>query len=287
MAVVYDQSHGEPKLEEYYSSFSRSMTSRGYRVDVLNAKPLNLDELKGYKVLMISFPQKKFSDEEIKGIINFVGDGGGLFVVGEEGNWGGFKEILNSLSKEFGITFNDDEVHDPTDSVGESYSVIHTMKEHPVLNEVEKFVIYGGCSLNVSGDAEAIATGDDDTFSTKDYYKAGDYPPVLAVSEYLDGRVLCIGDGSLFRNRFINEFYNKQLALNIIEWLSRGKKAGAEAEEYTKEDILNEIDEIEKKYTQLRDDYSEGKINEDEYRGKIAEYGERLEELEKMLAELE
>lgn len=286
MTILYDESHGEPSLEEYYSSFSRYITSNGFRIDVLYDPKLLKDRLDKFKVFMISFPQEKFSSGGIKNIVNFVGEGGGLFLVGEEGNFGGFKSILNSISENFGITFNDDEVHDPTDSIAESYSIIHTLEEHPILKGVSKFVVYGGCSLNVSGQAKAIASGDDDTYSTEGYYKAGDYPPVLAISEYLKGRVVCIGDGSLFRNRFINEYYNKQLGLNIIEWLASAKAVQEPEKRYAREEIIREIDEIEKKYSGLREKYSKGEINDDQYRKKIAEYGGKLEKLESMLSGL-
>jgi uncharacterized membrane protein len=286
MTILYDESHGEPNLEEYYSGFSRYMTSKGFRIDVLHDSKLLKERLDNFKVFMVSFPQEKFSNEDIKKIVNFVGEGGGLFLVGEEGDFGGFKSILNSISENFGITFNDDEVHDPTDSIAESYSIIHTMEEHPIIKGVSKFVVYGGCSLNVSGQAKVVASGDDDTYSTKGYYKAGEYPPVLAVSEYLKGRVVCIGDGSLLRNRFINEYYNKQLGLNIIEWLVDTETVQEPEKRYTREDILREIDELEKKYSSLREKYSKGEIDDDQYRKKIAEYGGKLEKLETMLSGL-
>ncbi len=287
MALAYDESHENPRLSEFYSSFGRTLTSCGHRVDVFNPGPISVENLKDYRVLMISLPLKKFSGDEVAALEDFVKNGGGLFLVGDEGNWKGFKDIINSVSDKFGITFNDDEVHDPTDSIAESYSVIHTMKPHPIVDDVDKFVIYGGCSLNLSSDAQPVATGDDDTFSTKEYYKAGEYPPVLAVSEVGGGRVVCIGDGSLFRNRFINEFYNKQLALNIVDWLSKESKEEAAKGQLTRQEVINEIDMLESKYTQLRDDYSAGKFNDDEYRLKMSEYGKLAEELESMLAEVD
>jgi len=132
-----------------------------------------------------------------------------------------------------------------------------------------------------------VATGDDDTVSTKGYYNAGDYPPVLAVSEFGEGRVVCIGDGSLFRNRFINEFYNKQLVLNIVDWLSKESKDEVAKGHLTRQEIIEEIDKLESKYNQLRDDYSAGKFDDAEYRLKMGEYGKLAEELESKLSEVD
>lgn len=279
MTLLYDESHKEPRFEDYYSAFSRYLTNQGGRADVLGAAPITTEHLKGYDVLMISFPQEMFSDDEISAIMDFVAGGGGLFLVGEEGDFNHFKKNLNALSTRFGVTFNDDEVLDPTDRIGEYYSIIHTFEEHPITSGVEKFVIYGGCSLKVEGNAKVLATGDDDSYSTEGYYKAGDYPPVLCALEHGSGRVVCVGDGSFFRNNFINEFNNKQLALNIVNWLSGGEaETGAE-----KEDVMKEIEELEQKYDELNALYSEGKIDDDEYRRKAEEYGQRLDQLERKL----
>lgn len=293
MKILFDESHGEPTLEELYTSFMNSMKELGNEVEVLKSAPLSDEVLGAGDVFMTSFPQDPFSAEEIAALKRFVEGGGGVFIVAEEGDWEGFKEKINALSKEFGIEFNDDEVHDPTDSISESYSNIHTLKEHPVTEGVKDFMIYGGCSLKVSGNAQAIATGDDDTFSTLDYYKAGEYPPVLAAAEHGAGRVVGIGDGSLLRDNFISQYNNHQLAINILNWLGERageKKEEPEPKEEPKEDlkaqILDAIGELEKKYTELDKLKADGKVSEDEYKSKIAEYGEQLDELEKMLKEV-
>lgn len=279
MAVLYDVSHKEPKLEDYYSAFSRYLSNVGDRVDVLNTSPITIESLKNYDVLMISFPQMKFGKEEISAVVNFVSNGGGLFLAGEEGDFNHFKDNLNSISKKFSIVFNDDEVLDPTDRIGEYYSIIHTFEDHPITTGVEKFVVYGGCSLKLEGSAKAIATGDDDSYSTEGYYKAGEYPPVLCALEHGKGRVVCVGDGSFFRNNFVNEFNNKQLAINIISWLS-----GAPAETgVEKEDVMKEIEELEQKYDELNVLHSDGKLTDDEYRRKAEEYGHKLDQLERKL----
>lgn len=279
MAVLYDESHGEPKFEEYYSALNRYLSNIGERIDVLGSAPIDPDKLKGYAVFVISFPQKGFTKEEIETLNNYVSEGGGVFLVAEEGDFNHFKERLNSISKKFGITFNDDEVLDPTDKIGDYYSIIHTFKDHPVTQGVDKFVLYGGCSLNISGDAMAVATGDNDTYSTEEYYKGGDYPPVLAVVEHGKGRVACIGDGSLFRNNFINEFNNKQLALNLFRWLS-----GSDVEEEDdREEVLKAIGELEEKYDELNVLRDAGKLSEEEYRTLAEEYGQVFEHLERKL----
>ncbi len=279
MAVLYDESHGEPKFEEYYSALNRYLSNMGERIDVLGSAPIDLSKLKGYDVFVISFPQKGFTKEEIDTLKKYVSGGGGLFLVAEEGDFNHFKERLNSISEVFGITFNDDEVLDPTDKIGEYYSIIHTFSDHSVVRGVKKFVLYGGCSLNLSGNALAVATGDDDAYSTEEYYKAGDYPPVLAVVEHGDGRVACIGDGSLFRNNFINEFNNKQLALNLFSWLS-GAVIG---EVDDRGDVLKALEELEEKYDELNMLREAGKLSEEEYRTLAEEYGQVFEHLERKL----
>ncbi|MFQ5888146.1 MAG: hypothetical protein ACE5HY_05570, partial [Candidatus Hydrothermarchaeales archaeon] len=74
-------------------------------------------------------------------------------------------------------------------------------------------------------------------------------------------------------------FNNKQLAINIISWLSGApEETGVE-----KEDVMKEIEELEQKYDELNVLHSDGKLTDDEYRRKAEEYGHRLDQLERKL----
>jgi uncharacterized membrane protein len=132
----------------------------------------------------------------------------------------------------------------------------------------------------ISGQSlQVIVKGSEDSYSSGGYYEAGEFPPILSVTEYGKGRVVCIGDGSILRNSFINEGHNKQLALNIINWLSlRGSGASEEPE-----DVIGKIEELEQKYNELNLLYSSKKISNEEYLKKVEDFAKELEYFESKL----
>jgi uncharacterized membrane protein len=286
MAILYDESHKEASFEKYYSDLYRHLTKIGETVEILKKGPITAEALNGYNVLVISFPQKKFQTEEINCIVDFVKKGGGIFLVGEEWNFNNFKNNLNSISKRFNITFNSDEILDPKNRVldspnriGDYYFTLRNFSDHPVVEGLEEFVIYGGCSLKLNGEANVIVKGSEYCYSSEGYYKAGEFPPVLATLQSGKGKVVCLGDGSLLRDSFINEGNNKELTLNIINWLS----TVSEPEEMGEESILQGIEELEKKYCELDLKYSSNAISYEEYQKSIEEFGEELASLESKL----
>jgi uncharacterized membrane protein len=283
MAILYDKSHKEASFKNYYTDLTNYLNKAGEAMDVLRNTPITAEALSAYDVFIVSFPQHNFNEKEIDIAVNFVEEGGGLFLVGEEWNFNRFKSNLNSLSKRFDITFNDDEVLDPVnrvlnspDRIGDYYFSIKELEEHPITEGVDELNIYGGCSLKVNSHSKIIVRGSKHCYSSEGYYKPGDCPPLLTSLEFGKGRVVCLGDGSMLRNSFINEGDNKKLAVNIIRWLSNGKSKDGE-------EIIKDIEILEKKYNKLDLLYSSKEISQEEYRKKIEQYGHELEKLESKL----
>jgi uncharacterized membrane protein len=286
MAILYDESHKEASFEKYYSDLHRHLTKSGETVDIFKNGPITAEALNGYTVLVISFPQKKFQTAEINCIKDFVEKGGGIFLVGEEWNFNNFKDYLNSISKKFNITFNSDEILDPKNRVldsphriGDYYFTLRTFSDHPIVEGLDEFVIYGGCSLKLNGEGDIIVKGSEYCYSSEGYYKAGEFPPVLASIQSGKGKVVCLGDGSLLRDSFIQEGNNKQLTLNIISWLT----TASEPEELGEEGVLQGIEELEQRYNELDLKYSSNSISYEEYQKSIEEFGEELASLESKL----
>ncbi len=275
--LLYDESHEEPEFERYYSILSRYLTGTGTRVDVLSALPITKEALNNHSTVIVSFPQKGFTEEEISSIVEFVQNGGGLFLVGEEYDYYHFKINLNSISTEFNIKFNDDEIRDSknkplasSSKLGESHFTIREFIDHPITRGLEEFVFYGSCSLKVNGKSNVILKGSEYSYSSEGYYSGGQFPPVLSVLEFGKGKVVCLGDGSILRDTFINEGNNQPLVLNIINWLSN------EGDLPEDEKIRKEIEDLERLYSRLDELYSLNIISSEEYERKIQEFGQEL-----------
>ena len=194
--------------------------SQGWVVDELYTS-ITLDKLEGYDVFLIPYAEIAFTSSEIDAIMSYVKDGGGIWVFGEYKTY----TTTNSISQEFGVTFNNDTVYDPTDNVegNNFWPLIHILETHPITEGVESFGYYAGCSLNVNQPSEIIAKGDDDAYST--YYIS--YPPVLAAVEYGSGKAVFCGDMTPLHPNYYPERLTdeeKLLLSNIVEWLLAEEK---------------------------------------------------------------
>jgi uncharacterized membrane protein len=285
ITLLYDESHEEPGFKKYYSELSSYLNEKGEKTEVLTTSPITKELLKNYDVLIVSFPQRSFDEEEIRNIVEFVENGGGLFLAGEEFDFNHFKTNLNSISKRFNIEFNDDEVLDPKnkplnskDQIGDCYFTVKEFKDHPITKGLEELVIFGGCSLKLNGESMVVLKGSEYSYSSEGYYNGGEFPPILSVLEYEKGKVVCLGDGSLLRDNFINEGNNKQLVLNILRWLSAVDEQVELSED--EEMMVKGIEELEHEYYKLDFMYTSDIISYEEYQIKMEEFGRQLNSLD-------
>lgn len=196
------------------------------------------------------------TEEEIDAINQFVSDGGGLLVAGGEevtlvydcfpGGGSVNRDgtvAANAVIADYGVEINKDMVIDPTNCDGgcPENPIVHTFTGHQVAQGIDSIVYpgfrqrHGGHSLNVTAPAGVIGKGDEDSYSvyvsnpTNRVYD--EYPPVIAAldsSSEKKGRVVVVGEGWLFSDgdsdydglTNLNEYDNKQLALNILNWIT-------------------------------------------------------------------
>ncbi|HUS75329.1 MAG TPA: hypothetical protein VMY43_04900 [Methanothrix sp.] len=110
--VAYDGYHHkvESALFENDSlthSTLRYLRSNGYNTKMLSA-PISPDSLRDLSILIIETPEKEFTSQEIGYILDFVDDGGGLFVLGDHTNLMDCYLNLNPILEKFGLHLNFD-----------------------------------------------------------------------------------------------------------------------------------------------------------------------------------
>jgi tetratricopeptide (TPR) repeat protein len=213
-----------------------------------------------YDVLVIAIPTDPFSNEELESIHQFVDNGGGLLLLGESGVLTQKNvEDFNVLSAVYGMEFQRDVIVDyennlTLDKAYPEIPIIENFAQHAVTHNVHKIFFVSGCSLRLSSKATKLAWGGEETYGdrlSEIYgYGGGNYEPelekkgedliVMAVTESGKGRVIALGDTSLFRGKSaaggpwyadpIEYMDNKRLALNIFNWLSLKTKLGTIAQ---------------------------------------------------------
>ena len=221
-AVLVDRSHGQAAVD--ISGFTAYLVvDQGWTVTDATGS-ITSDVLSGYGVFLLVRPSEDLTSAEVEAITSFVENGGGLWVLEDSASL--IKS--NSISSQFGVTFNADTVMNDTDySSRKYYPIIRELKPHAIREGVGSFVYYGGCSLNVLSPAAVIATGgakaySEDALSYENIYES--YPPVLAAAEAGSGRAVFIGDMSALRSSKYDGLSDehKQLLANIVDWLNQG-----------------------------------------------------------------
>lgn len=244
--ILIDVSHSSQDVERILSRLVRTLEISNYYVTFGET----IQYIDQYDVLVVAIPTHPFTTQEVDSIRQFVNSGGGLLLMGEGGVLTSENvKDFNVLAQYYGIEFQRDVVVDPKNNItlDQAYPeipVIEYFADHPVTRNVQKIFFSSGCSLRLSGGAQPLAWGGKETygdrFSESYGYRGGSYDPglekkgeeliLMACTESGKGRVVAIGDTSLFRGRGtaarswpedLLEYYDhKKLALNIFDWLS-------------------------------------------------------------------
>ena len=207
-----------------------------------NAFRVNTDDFSKYTlsdvdILVLPCPYANYIDLEITRIVNFVKSGKKLIILGEWGGYTGFNyQNINNLLKNFNLRINPDLVRETSSTyykLNPDNIVVSNYSSHFITKDLKKTVFYASASVEVF-DA-GINTFDKNTtkgliFSTESGYKIKTYTTgassVLAVSTLDTGKIVVVGDSSIFSNADsdnndiinLNEENNSKLALNIFRW---------------------------------------------------------------------
>jgi hypothetical protein len=214
--LLIDRSHGE---DVEISPLIAEIQSQGWVVMEHLAGPITVAVLAPFDALMIPGPSglgypnhgpgiTPFTVSEVAAIESFYASGRGVWC---------FSEYLqdpagiNSLSGEWGVTFNDDIIEDP-DSVPLYWPQISNLVPHPITNGVGSYTYLAGCSLNAAPPSALLASADENAYS--DFYPAGTFPPALASAHNNAGGC------AVFQGDVTN--IPSTLVANILECLSFG-----------------------------------------------------------------
>ena len=210
-------------IESGYSKFSDELRNKGYDVASITKGELTKEKLKGYDVVAIQELGRKLSTEEMSAVLWFVMQkGGGLFING------GSPDNANQLTVLFGVTVDDGMLVDTTDPIPGGTSNSHFVLDKFITEDVmrsirqgvSKIGFYQGHGLILSGNAKAIVMGDEDTYSDTMSFPSGSQPAVGAAAMFGNGLIFILSDADVLSNEHLDEFDNKVLGTNIVDWLA-------------------------------------------------------------------
>lgn len=256
--VLFDEAHNNfHTAGGRYKPFADLITSDGYEV-TLNKEKFSAATLKGFKILVISnalgaaqmntpgAANSAFTAEESDAVRDWVKAGGALLLIADHAPMGGAAQILG---ERFGINMSKQYTADEQNFEKESQNpgfIVYTresgrLADHAITRgrnaaeRVNKIIAFTGQSLKGPADSFAFMKLAD---TAQDLTPGADAKPVSAAGraqgiamKFGKGRAVFLGEAAMLSAQLAGPnqmkfgmnrpgIDNRQLALNIVHWLS-------------------------------------------------------------------
>ena len=213
--VLWDTSHGvadsgQYQPSGYYKTLAEHLGNNGFTV-ATTSQGFLLDDPGAFDVAVVCLTSAYYSSytrDEVARIVDFVNNGGGLLVMADQ--QAAPNANIQPIASPFGIT------PDVSNVVNDSppYYDVSTqdLAIHPIFDRVREIFVYAAGELDVSAPALPVAWQE----QTK--------KPIAAVAEYGQGRVVALGDSSIWSVSgnwdYFNKADNPQFSLNTFTYLA-------------------------------------------------------------------
>lgn len=209
--------------EDYWqgalSSWGVEMVKRGYAVETLPANgsitynsSSNSQDLSNYDIFVVCEPNNLFTSSEKKAMIDFVQDGGGLFIIADHAEadrdndgWDALEvwnDFFSSYNNPFGFTFDAGSYMtlDPASNVADLPSNVLL---HGPAGDVDGIATHGGATLTIDKSANSSVVG---LVYVDGYSATGTTGVLAACATYGNGRVVGIGDSSTAEDETAHDY---------------------------------------------------------------------------------
>lgn len=189
--ILFDQTHGTDNIATY-TIWTTVLRERGFVIYIQTTGTITSDILNNYDAFVIPQADLSYLLSEITAIQNFVFDGGGLLVIGDN-----YPSIYTNLTSFAGISWTS----------GEGSGITTDITRHPVTVGVASVYLMSPLAkMNVTNVAQGIVRLDGNI--------------MLAVSAQSFGKVIGFADENSLWDLGIRAADNLRLANNILEWLA-------------------------------------------------------------------
>jgi hypothetical protein len=255
--VLFDEAHNNfHTAGGRYKPFADLIFSDGYQV-VLNRKAFTKQSLQTLKILVIANAlgaedmdddgahRPAFTEEESDVVRDWIRGGGSLLFIADHAPFGSAAEVLaKRLGVDMSKAFTIDSANSDKESNNSGFIVYsrenHLLADHPITNgrneleRVNRVIAFAGQSLKGPEGSEAFMkladTAVDSIPATKETRSAAGRSQGIAI-RFGKGRVVVLGEAGMLTAQVtgrdnkpfgmnIPGIDNRQLALNIMHWLS-------------------------------------------------------------------
>jgi hypothetical protein len=194
---------------------------------------LTIELIDNYDILILKCPTNAYSNEEINAIIQFVDQGGGLFLIGDHTNVFGMNTYLNTVANKFGINFKTDATHELGTGTLSTFKPGDILP-HPIVNNLKQFDFMTSCTLDAPFFSENVILGnrlinEPGTYSTENFFSEsiattesefGYFLQSVAV-KYGEGRVVAFTDSTVLSSFSVFTDGYQTYSLGVIDYLNR------------------------------------------------------------------
>ncbi|MDR1700567.1 MAG: hypothetical protein LBR68_05180 [Lachnoclostridium sp.] len=117
------------------------------------------EQLNPEDILIIKTATQPFNQQEINKIINFVKDGGALFLIGDHTNLLNMSRHMNEVSKNFGILFNYDATYDSSTTGLTTFKNNFPFFDSSIVKSVPTYEFATSCSISSSLRVRSVIQG--------------------------------------------------------------------------------------------------------------------------------
>ena len=236
--ICIESSHNEQVQIEavQYNEFLDKLVEMNFKIGVIKKAPLTNEKISDYNVIIIGTPKNSsFSKEEIEAIQTFVYNGGGLFLLSDQGGDATNNNNLSELASLFGMKFSPNLLLNRRAESEEDEQLIPTndFYNHFIMRGIEKIALKSPCSLELvkAKDVEINAVAfspiytDDVRWDGTQWVEGRQKKHILvAVAKYGAGKVVGLGTTRILstllnKKHGYNAEDNEKLVNNILAWL--------------------------------------------------------------------
>jgi hypothetical protein len=236
--VCIESSHNETVQIEavQYGEFLDKLVEMNFKLGVIKQAPITVQKSSDYNVVIVGNPKEAaFSPAEIEGLKQYVYNGGGLFLLSDQGGDQASKNNLSELAGHFGIKFNTNILVDKSAHAEEDEQLvtISDFLNHFVMRGIERIALKSPCSLEIYEkpgiDVNAVAFSPQSTvevtWNGQQWVETGAKKHVMiAVAKYGAGKVVALGTTRVL-STLLNKKHgfkavdNEKLIVNVLAWL--------------------------------------------------------------------
>jgi hypothetical protein len=198
----------------------------------VNFDPLTASLLESVDVLILKTPTRAYEPAEIEAVLDFVREGGGLYLISDHTDVFGMSTFLNEITRHFGFEYNKDTVFDLLSTEDQFWQQTDIVP-HPAFQHLPWYRYLTGCSIRPGWNTRLVAAGpqagsDLLSYATSNFFDVY-YPRTemrwgnlfqVVATRYGKGKVLGFSDSTTYSNFAMFLEGRLEHLLGIVAWLN-------------------------------------------------------------------